>query len=349
MTEERNIDSFLDAAAADTERSVVRTPSFASVLARAHSLAPGAVPAPADRPSLVAVPSGHDDDDMSEETVEDDTHAADLAPFLAAARAVAHYDVAARLQRPLPPLPRRRPLALTLTLAAAAAVLLFALGAPLLPRIADVINRDLTRALADASVNGGPQEHSVQQRTPASPARQDIIPTTAPSGEAQQDAAEPAVAEPPTPPTVAEPVPSDIEPSPEPPALDAAPAVKTDAVADQLARLDDEAEALLLAGELDDADARYRQMIALGGRRAAVEHAYADRWLIARRRGDDDGHRELLSAYLKKFPRGRFADEASAGLCRLAATDARPACWRDYSERFPGGAYRREAEEAAAP
>ncbi|WAS96864.1 hypothetical protein [Nannocystis punicea] len=409
MTDERRLDPFLDAAVAEAERAAQRPPpSFAAVLARAHSLAPDAVPPPAAAPALTALPSGHVPSAMSNrpdagspragspsghapsatsdrpnaprtglsfghapsamsEQSSTDPQAADLAPFLAAARGLADADVTARLRRPPPPLPRPRPRLPLLVLAAAAAVLLVA-GAGAWRRLADLDPSDRTGAQADDTVRDRPQQHRSEPRAPLSQSPRDMSPGTFPEGHtavtpepAATPPAEPAlepvagslsadapVVEPrPVPGAApASPRPSPVPSTSKPPA---APPSPTDPLGDQLARLDDEAEASLLAGALDDADARYQQMIAIGGRRAAVEHAYADRWLLARRRGDDDGHGELLRAYLKKFPRGRFADEASAGLCRLADADARPDCWRAYSERFPGGAYRREADEATLP
>lgn len=284
-----------------------------------------------------------------------DRHAADLAPFLLAARDLADAEVAVQLRRPPPPLPRPRSRVPLLVFAAAAALLLVA-AAGAWRRLADPAHGALTGAQADDTLNDRPQQHQSEPRGPVAPNLRDMSPKTlpeshvdepapaapwpAPSAGAESSLAESAPARPAirgsAQPAPASPVPSTSKPP-------------GDALADELARLDDEAEALLLAGALDEADARYRQMIAIGGRRAAVEHAFADRWLLARRRGDDAEHRELLQTYLKKFPRGRFADEASAGVCRLADADARPDCWRAYSERFPGGAYRREAAEATVP
>ncbi|MCY1054497.1 hypothetical protein [Nannocystis sp. SCPEA4] len=420
MTDERPLDPFLDAAVAEADRAATRPPpSFAAVLARAHSLAPDAVPPPAAAPALTALPTGHAPSAMSSRpfTGRDtaghdvlpsgpagsaastpghaprdmsssassgpgpapsghapsamssessgDPHTAALAPFLTAARGLADADVAVRLRRPPPPLPRPRPRIAPLLLAAAAVLLLLAVPGAL-RRLADRTDGSLTGAQADDTVRHGPQEHRPDLRAPSQNVSKDMPPTTSPEGHVPEaispslagqaleaPADSPARADDTIPPSSEPPAGSARR---EPPSADSRPASpvpptspRPDPLAAELARLDDEAEALLLAGALDDADARYQQMIAIGGRRPAVEHAYADRWLLARRRGDDDGHRELLRAYLKKFPRGRFADEASAGLCRLADADARPDCWRDYSDRFPGGAYRREAEEATAP
>ncbi|MDC0716297.1 hypothetical protein [Nannocystis bainbridge] len=372
MTDDRRLDPFLAAAAAEAERSATRPPpSFAAVLARAHSLAPDAVAPPAAAPTLSALPFGHVLYDMPDAPSSPatarppghapsagpdappartagpspDPHAADLAPFLTAARGLTDADVAAQLRRPLPPLPRPRPRVPLLVWAAAAALLLLA-GAGALRRLADPAHADRTAAQADDTVRGRPQQHQSEPRVPSSNVRNDMSDRTGPEGHIADHPAEHV----PAPQAPAAPAQKDISPlKPAPSPVSAARKPVTDALADQLARLDDEAEALLLAGALDQADARYQQMIAIGGRRAAVEHAFADRWLLARRQGDDAGHRQLLHAYLKKFPRGRFADEASAGLCRLADADARPDCWRAYRERFPAGAYRREADEAAVP
>jgi len=117
-------------------------------------------------------------------------------------------------------------------------------------------------------------------------------------------------------------------------------------LAARLRRLDDEAEASLRAGDLAGADERYIEIAAIGGARPEVEHAFADRFGLARTRNDHASQRRLWRAYLERFPRGSFADDAHAGLCRGEAGPEQGPCWSRYLETFKSGAHRREA---AAP
>jgi hypothetical protein len=111
-----------------------------------------------------------------------------------------------------------------------------------------------------------------------------------------------------------------------------------------LAKVEAKAHAAVASGDLDAADRLYGEVIDRGGHSALVELAYADRFTIARRRGDVDQRRTLWRAYLAKFPHGRFADDARAGLCRVAAADEKEWCWSAYVDDFPAGAYRSHAE-----
>ena len=136
------------------------------------------------------------------------------------------------------------------------------------------------------------------------------------------------VTPPPGPEVVSEP---EVEPEPE---AEPARQIKAPAVsmADRLAALDKRAQEKWSAGDVDGARRDFRKIVRLGGKRKRVELAYAELFALARQRGEDLS--SLWREYLRKFPKGRYARDASAGLCRAESAGKREACWNAHRERF---------------
>lgn len=112
------------------------------------------------------------------------------------------------------------------------------------------------------------------------------------------------------------------------------PARNKASIDERLAELDTRAQKKWGAGDLVGARRDFRKLIKRGGRKKQVQLAYAELFALARQRGDDLSG--LWREYLRKFPQGRYAPEASAGLCRTATLAKRAACWDAHTQRFPG-------------
>lgn len=164
---------------------------------------------------------------------------------------------------------------------------------------------------------------------------------------------EPPEPEPPEPepraPEPQEPEPLAVEPEPQ---VDAGPrptrrprtrpAAKPPSRRDRLAALERDANAAWQAGKLDKAESAFRKIIAIDGRGSWGESAYGDLFTLQRQRSRSSV--ALWKAYLKRFPEGRFADDARAGLCRRAADDAKAQCWGEYLDVMPRGSFRSQAQ-----
>jgi hypothetical protein len=113
--------------------------------------------------------------------------------------------------------------------------------------------------------------------------------------------------------------------------------------ASHLAELDAQAYALLRAGQLEQAARKFRAIVKIGGRSEYAELAFGELFALARRDSTSHELDELWSAYLKRFPHGRYADAARAGLCRRTPEPNKPSCWTNYLLEHPRGAARSEA------
>jgi hypothetical protein len=95
------------------------------------------------------------------------------------------------------------------------------------------------------------------------------------------------------------------------------------------------------AGDLHAAEETLSRIVERGGTSRWADNAFSDLFALAHRREDAKARQHWWRAYLRRFPRGRFADDAQAGLCRASSQTG---CWAKYLERFPDGSYRGEAQ-----
>jgi hypothetical protein len=292
----------------DRERAAV-VPDFAAVLARAGLRAPDEAPAPGENVvELRAHGRANSTDALVDALVGDAREAIDRM-------------VTERRMRPIPelvtarpPTRRRAAIGVGVALLAAAAVALFA-GLQWAPSLRP-ITADAAREQAFSSqVEGGPDGVAHE----AEPARPPI-----------RTAREPVVAVP-APEAVSTIAPVAPEHAPRRAASDR----------DRLRALADQAHALWRAGDRSGAERMFERIVQLGGRSSQAELAWGDLFALARQLHDGKLQRTRWRRYLERFPNGRFADDARAGMCRSSAGST--TCWTDYLRDFPRGSYRAEA------
>jgi len=339
---DRAIDELLDAANEEVESEPVSPPPFAAVLDRARRLDRSLMP---PSPELSREPGTAPDEA---------TLVAALAPFVDAARAEAEHDIDGQERRGGPGLPGpsrglTRWVIVGGALAAAAAVIL-------LIGLLDVRNMlraeaqrgdhqalgqvDVDRPLREAATGGDELPATDQAPRLGRTSRSRPAPMPSPIPE------EPVPLEDIAPTEVIPEEAAPLDPPAPPPPPKRGTARSKTRRQTALSRLDEQASAHLAAGDMAAAEKTYRALVNKGGRSGLAELAYGDLFTLAHGRRDRGDQKSLWNEYLRKFPRGRFADDARAGLCRTTGSDARAECWERYLDEFPTGAYHRQAERA---
>lgn len=297
------------------------SPDFADVIGRMADLGD-----PQDETLLTAARGlDADEDDPVEELDADE--ARQLAAINADARVLLDATLDQRKLAAIPPAPlaRRRG---RWSWAAAAAIVLIAGVAGATGLVRSYLAPDETAAPARFEA----EDHAVSDPS---------------GGEAQLGSSpQQAIVEPEQEP-VPEQEPEDAMPEPEPAGERARAETKSrEATLDaRLARLDAEAQTLWRKRDLPGAEKRFRKIVRIGGRTEYAQLAYGELFAIARQIHGTDEQAKLWRAYLRRFPRGRYADPARAGLCRGEAKSTKE-CWTQYLEKHPRGAARGEALKA---
>ena len=325
------LDTFVADARQAAQRMRARAsaePCFDDVVERARSLEPHIVRPAAECPEDVVELHDAERGTASEEAALDEMIAGARA---AVGRRVAHRRLDGVPAPPVPtPAPRERRswlVAGALALTAAAAVIgVLAMQSTALSQQDEVDTR------GEQAARSTPSERSEGRAQPAPPPPLPARKAPRPEHEAAVEAE-------------VEEQPEIVEEAPEPPRPSAT--ERAEQRRTRLADLADRAQHAWRNGDLGEARRLFERIVAEGGRSRQAEMAYADLFALARQRGQGQG--KLWRAYLRRFPRGRFADDARAGLCRVAAGDKQPQCWHRYLATFPEGSYRAEAERAAKP
>lgn len=324
--------------------AVGATPDFLDVVERAHELDPSAMPAErideADAlmsgldasveselglvgPGLVR--GGHD---LQPGARQDARKEDGLDDWLGDVRAAVERRVDEAQAQPRPPLPvaRDRRVAWWIGGVALAAAILLVVGIGQVVRVAALGTSEAPdQALRAHEPSGTTGTVQAQERQAPQPRLRTPPPKKVEHEVVVVPSAEPVV---------------ESEPSAEPPASRTK---RRMTKAQRLKVLADQAQAHWRAGRRDEAQRLFERVVAEGGRSRAAEMAYADLFTLASQAEDPATQRKRWRAYLRRFARGRFADDARAGLCRSAAAAKRQACWADYLQDFPQGSFRAEA------
>jgi hypothetical protein len=322
------LDAYLADASEELERlASACVPDFADVLARARRLSAGE-----PEPSLAAARGL---DALDDDALERATYIGGLDELLHSAReeAALHAEHIEQAELPPVPVPMRRAATRWAGLAVLAAAIVAALALGWGLR-ADRVLLGRSHGYSGASRTHAPQvwSQALLDVTPRAAAR---APRTAGP---RTSAPVPSVA----------PLPS-VAPRPQivAPTQRVAPR-RASVPVDALTELDRTARAAWQRGELAAAEAALEQLVARGRRGALVDIAYGDLFELARQRRDPAKEARLWRRYLKAFPRGRYSDDAHAGLCRAAQGDAAIVCWRRYLDARPSGTWREQARTAIA-
>ena len=305
-------------------------PDLAAVLARAHELDPQRVPAEAvaevaQWAPVVSIQQGR----RRRRTRED----LELLEVIEGVRAHVEEDVAQRLHTPPPlhaqePAPPRGRRVWALVLAAAA--VLVVVGASVLQAGRVLLEQD----------EGARNEAALVGPTPSSEASEASAPRR--SDAAVEPEPEPAVEPEPELTEQVEPTPgSEAEPTP----TAAEPRARTPKRPEPtLDELDGAAHAAWRAGDLPEAERLFRRLAKRAGKDRLGDLAYGDLFTLARQTDSPAKEAALWREYLARFPSGRFADDARAGLCRRASGPKQIECWQGYLDDMPKGAHRAQAE-----
>ncbi|HEY0134593.1 MAG TPA: hypothetical protein VGB85_10945 [Nannocystis sp.] len=325
-------------------------PDLAASVARARELDPSAVSERAvdETAALAPVAQLRPKARRNTPVPENMSDRAVIDPFTAALRDQLEADLARQIHRGAiasasgpavaPPAPidlgrRRRTIVATVLALAAAVLITLGLGGAFeaqparpgaLPGAAALAGQRNAEAAAEAARPPRAvvvQAPPVPEDSPAAPVPEDS-PEIGPAPDAQDDLA-------PARPRPRRPV------TPEPAAAPAE---------DPLAALDREAQLLWQQGKLREAADKFAEIVKRAPGSRAAEAAYGDLFALEHRLGGDAV--TLWRAYLRQFPRGRYADDARAGVCRRQPAAERGECWAEYLAAHPDGAHRREAEQA---
>lgn len=264
----------------------------------------------------------------------------ELAQYCEELRACTEAQLGAQPQRAAPlPRRRRRVAAIGTFMAAAAALAVVVLSAK-----GDIagFGRSLPQSLASLAAwtqtSDDAAQHAIEVRRTQTHRTSTAASTPVPNLEHSEEPQDPLDED-----LSAQPTPTTPPPTVAPPPAQPPPRTKKISDAQWLAR----AQQLWKQGKIAKAQRMYRRIAYRSPDRDAAQAAFADLFSIGRQLGGRSVLVKEWRVYLKKYPKGRYAQDALAGTCAAHEDhDASQSCWKRYLKRFPQGSYAKKARRS---